>query len=147
MRQYIETFSDYFVIQMAMGLVSALLFSLIFLHATAQDDMGGGEEGGAELLDEASMGMGGEGNKANPGGVVNLSELPELPYIEQTARALQQLAIVIGVIFMVMFLFLLMIGVEKVWDLLEDRYKQKFGKPEPEEDPAALVGTFKRYKN
>ena len=58
--------------------------------------MGGGEEGGAELLDEASMGMGGEGNKANPGGVVNLSELPELPYIEQTARALQQLAIVIG---------------------------------------------------
>lgn len=40
--------------------------------------------------------------------------------------------LILGVIFMVMFLFLLMIGVEKIWDFFEDRYKQKFGKPEPE---------------
>ncbi len=55
---------------------------------------------------------------------------------------------VIGVGFLVGILFLLMIYVEKAWASTTDRLHDLCGrKPKDEEDPAALVGTFKRYKN
>ena len=55
---------------------------------------------------------------------------------------------VIGVAFLVGILFLLMIYVEKAWTSTTDRLHDMCGrKPKDEEDPAALVGTFKRYKN
>jgi len=115
-----------------------------------QDDFGGGEDagGGEDMVDMDSMlaAGGGQGNSATVMGRSAREE--ELTYIEQTTRALQQLALVIGVAFLVAFLFMIMIGLEKIYDKLEERYNKAFGQPEPqEEDPAALVGTFKRYKN
>ena len=60
----------------------------------------------------------------------------------------QELGMVIGVAFLVGILFLLMIYVEKAWTSTTDRLHDMCGrKPKDEEDPAALVGTFKRYKN
>ena len=52
-----------------------------------------------------------------------------------------------GVAFMVGSLFMLMVGVEVLWGMAEEKYQEVTGKPqEPEKDPAALVGTFSRYK-
>ena len=67
----------------------------------------------------------------------------------QTLLALQELGIVIAVAFMVGGIFFLMIFVEKIWDHVTTVYQKKFGsyKEDDVEDPAALVGTFKRYKN
>ena len=47
---------------------------------------------------------------------------------------------------MVSFLFMVMMAVEKVWEQLNDDYKKCSGKSQQEENPAALVGSFKRYK-
>ncbi len=67
----------------------------------------------------------------------------------QTLMALKELGVVIGVAFMVASIFLLMVYTEKLVDTLIARYHRRFGEvPEDDvEDPAALVGTFKRYKN
>merc|ERR1719430_1837984 len=83
---------------------------------------------------------GGEAQAARP-------RVTELTMIQQTTLALQQLGIVIGVAFMVAFLFMVMIGIEKPWDKAESGYQSLRGKPPPQEvDPASLVGTFSRYK-
>ena len=50
---------------------------------------------------------------------------------------------------MVFMGFLVMVGVEKAWDKLGEKYQQVTGKKQPEleeKDPASLVGTFSRYK-
>jgi len=66
----------------------------------------------------------------------------------QTLLALQELGIVIGVAFMVGIIFMVMIYVEKFCISVCEVYQKKFGSDEEDpEDPAALVGTFKRYKN
>lgn len=67
----------------------------------------------------------------------------------QTILALQELGIVVAVALMVVLIFMLMIFAEKVWLGISDIYQKKFGSgtDEDAEDPAALVGTFKRYKN
>ena len=49
---------------------------------------------------------------------------------------------------MVATLFLALVMVEKMWRKLVENYQAcRGGIVEQEEDPAALVGTFKRYKN
>ena len=54
---------------------------------------------------------------------------------------------VAGVAFMVGFLFMLMVGVEILWEKAQEKYQEVTGKPQQEEkDPASLVGTFSRYK-
>ena len=67
----------------------------------------------------------------------------------QTIRALQELGLVIAVALMVGIIFMSMISVEKLWNSISDYYYKRFGdvQEDDEEDPAALVGTFKRYKN
>ena len=110
------------------------------------DDGGGGGDlvdpslmdvdiGGEELLDSGGLGFG------------NQKKLANLKV--QTLLALQELGIVIAVAFMVGGIFMLMIFVEKIWDSVMTVYQKKFGgyKEDDVEDPAALVGTFKRYKN
>ena len=53
-----------------------------------------------------------------------------------------------GVVFLVAFMFLLLVVLEKMWKKLAEKYQVVCGgMTEQEEDPAALVGTFKRYKN
>lgn len=56
---------------------------------------------------------------------------------------------VIGVAFMVAGIFLLMVYMEKLGTSVISKYNKHFGKDNTDdvEDPAALVGTFKRYKN
>lgn len=65
----------------------------------------------------------------------------------QTLLALQELGVVVGVAFMVIGIFMLMIFMEKMGQSVMTRYHERFGKPDEDvEDPASLVGTFKRYK-
>ena len=57
---------------------------------------------------------------------------------------------VIGVALMVGILFFLMIAVERTFEWLGNQISKIFGfrkKSKDPEDPAALVGSFKRYKN
>ncbi len=68
----------------------------------------------------------------------------------QTLLALQELGIMMGVAFMMAFMFMLIVYAEKLIDFLSLGYRRYFSKKEEEDeeaDPAALVGTFKRYKN
>ena len=114
------------------------------------DDGGGGGDDSA-LMDPSLMGGddgGGEGFEG-PGGLGfgNQNKIAN-PKV-QTLLALQELGIVIGVAFMVGGIFMLMIYFEKMWDQVMTACQKKIGtyKEEDVEDPAALVGTFKRYKN
>jgi len=131
-----------------LGLLQLLLASTL-PGVQAQDDFGGGDDaggGGEEMMDMESMGLD-SGGGANKLSGQEGNNLPELTYIEQSTRALQQLALVIGVAFMVGVFFLVMVGCEKVCDKIEEKYKQTQGQNAQQElDPAALVGTFKRYK-
>jgi len=69
--------------------------------------------------------------------------------LEETQNALQQFSIVVGVCLMVGILFFLMIAVEQTYDWILGKMKKVVGtkKTEDPEDPASLVGSFKRYKN
>ena len=59
------------------------------------------------------------------------------------------LILVVGVCLMVGLLFFLMIAVENVYDWTIGKIKNMLGKKQTTdpEDPASLVGSFKRYKN
>ena len=56
---------------------------------------------------------------------------------------------VVGVCLMVGLLFFLMIAIESAYDWVLGRIKNMVGtkKVADPEDPASLVGSFKRYKN
>ena len=77
-----------------------------------------------------------------PGGL-GRSKLSSLEV--QTSLAFQELGIVIGVAFIFVFLFFLLIYTEKLGTCLIDKLQAK--KPPDEENPAALVGTYKSNKN
>jgi len=131
--------------QIPLLLLSVLIIQLLSGKVTvvAQDD------GGAEL-DDSSLGLdGGDGGmEESEDGEVGTETFVTLTYVQQTAQAVQQMAVVIGVVFLVGFLFMGMIAIEKMWEFVETKYNEHFGiVEEDEEDPAALVGTFKRYKN
>ena len=116
---------------------------------TGDDGGGGGDM--ADLTDPSLMGDMDDGAVGVMGsgglGLGNHKKLANLKV--QTLLALQELGIVIAVAFMVGGIFMLMIFVEKIWDSVMTAYQKKFGgyKEDDVEDPAALVGTFKRYKN
>ena len=61
---------------------------------------------------------------------------------------MQQLSVIVGVALLVGGMFMLMIWLEILMERLEVRCKKLMGRhhEEPEVDPAALVGSFKRYK-
>jgi len=115
------------------------------------DDMGaddGGGGGGADQLDLESMNeVADSGMPFGGSGGLNGGIKPNLTV--QTLLALKELGIIVGVAFMVGGIFFLMISLEKVLDNISTSYQKKFGdyKEDDVEDPAALVGTFKRYKN
>jgi len=71
-----------------------------------------------------------------------------LSWGEQTILAVQQFSMILGVILLVGSCFLLMIGTEIFLGWLEDQCSRLMGREKEEEtdDPAALVGSFKRYK-
>ena len=108
------------------------------------DDTGGGDAGMDPSLLEGQEGefedtMFGDGPGGKGGGSASLKV--------QTLLALKELGIVIAVALMVVTIFFLMIFIEKAWISMSDLYQKKVKKVEEDvEDPAALVGTFKRYK-
>lgn len=103
------------------------------------DDSGGGDcSADGTCGDEGGVGdddLNGDGNLP-----------PVLSLLDQTENALQQFSIVVGVCLMVGLLFFLMVGIELSMDWLGSKMKRSKKEPDPE-DPAALVGSFKRYKN
>ena len=111
------------------------------------DDGGGG---GGDLIDQSLLDVDTGGDELLVSGGLGFGNQKNLANLKvQTLLALQELGIVIAVAFMVGGIFMLMIFVEKIWDSVMTAYQKKFGgyKEDDVEDPAALVGTFKRYKN
>jgi len=126
--------------------ISSVIVTLWVSVVRAQDDFGGGDDAGGADLDLESM-SGPEGGGGDGGEAALDKQGPPKSFLEETTLALQQLGLILGVAFMVAFLFLLMIGVEKAWEKMGEKYQEMTGKQETEEkDPASLVGTFSRYK-
>jgi len=70
---------------------------------------------------------------------------------QQSLNALLEFGIIVGVAIMVGGMFMAMVGAEILYDKLVEKYREVFKKPKPLSDierlhPAALVGTFSRYK-
>lgn len=71
--------------------------------------------------------------------------------MESTITGIQQFGMLVGVALMVIFLFLLNVCLEMTFDKIVDSFSERY-KPtkkadeEIANDPASLVGTFKRYK-
>ena len=61
---------------------------------------------------------------------------------------MQQLSVIVGVALMVGAMFMLMIWLEILMERLEEKCRKILGQQNEDEevDPAALVGSFKRYK-
>lgn len=89
-----------------------------------------------------------EGGGDEAAGIGAVNE-PKATLLEASALALQQFSIVVGVALMVGMLFFLMIAVEVSIDWVLSKLSEKCCKKSRDdiEDPAALVGSFKRYKN
>ena len=90
------------------------------------------------------------GNNYEQYNVENTGVYEHKPNLQfQTILALQQLGLIISVVLMVATIFMAMISLEKIWNLALEYFIKRFGEENVEdaEDPAALVGTFKRYKN
>ncbi len=95
-------------------------------------------------MDPSMMGEGGGGGA----GLILPGSGSANKLASQSLMAVQEFGMVIGVAFLVGVLFMLLIYTEKAWAATSDRLHDYCGrKPKDEEDPAALVGTFKRYKN
>ena len=70
----------------------------------------------------------------------------------ETLLALVELGVIAAVFMMVAAVYIAMIGAEAGLGKMKRAYRRRFGSPDDEErcavlDPAARVGTFKRYKN
>jgi len=127
----------------AVNMIS-LAVTLLISGVIAQDDFGGDDAGADMDLESMMGGDGGGGDEDNPSLVKNIKPKS---FLEETTLALQQLGLIIGVAFMVGFLFMVMVGMEKMWEKAAEKYQVMNGKNQPEEkDPASLVGTFSRYK-
>ena len=93
--------------------------------------------------------LGGEADAANPA----LSPSAAAAFIplsawQQTLLAAQQLGIIVGVALLVGGGFMLMVAIELSAIWLKDKVSSLLGTETTKdpEDPAALVGSFKRYK-
>merc|ERR1719192_628839 len=69
---------------------------------------------------------------------------------EQTIQAALQFGVLVGVALMVGILFMLNVGADLLYTAICDKYTSAFSKHKPVDieyqDPASLVGSFKRYK-
>jgi len=69
---------------------------------------------------------------------------------EQTMQAALQFGVLVGVALMVGILFMLNVGADLLYTAICDKYTSAFSKHKPvdieDQDPASLVGSFKRYK-
>lgn len=69
-------------------------------------------------------------------------------YYQMSELAAKQFAVIVGVALLAGGLYMLMIGIDMLTEKLEDVWYTYCGKKKVKdpEDPAALVGSFKRYK-
>jgi hypothetical protein len=108
----------------------------------------GDEGGGDDVSDGLDPAMMGEGGPGGGGGILLPGNMNRAKLASQSIVAIQELGMVIGVAFLVGILFMLMIYLEKLWTSVIDRLSGMCGRTKKdEENPADLVGTFKRYKN
>lgn len=127
------------------ALVFLNIISVILSLVVAQDDFGGGEDAGSDMDMESMLQTPGQGAKSDPNAPKPTVQLKTL--LEESVSALQQLGFIIGVCFLVGFLFMALVGVEMAWEKAMDKYNSYRGKNSaPETHPANLVGTFSRYK-
>ena len=84
----------------------------------------------------------------NPAVAAPIEEEYQATLGQQTILAVQQLSVIVGVALLVGGMFMLMIWLEKLMERLEEKCKRLLGHQNEaqEVDPAALVGSFKRYK-
>eukprot|EP00092_Neocalanus_flemingeri_P051408 GFUD01059780.1.p1 GENE.GFUD01059780.1~~GFUD01059780.1.p1 ORF type:complete len:104 (+),score=31.16 GFUD01059780.1:89-400(+) len=102
------------------------------------DEMGGEEDTGGTDID-----------MAGPDIVTTVSAtLQKMSSWEQSVLAAQQLGIIVGVCLLVGGGFMLMVWVELSCIWAVEKCSNAFGKQtvKDPEDPASLVGSFKRYK-
>jgi len=128
------------------ALVLVNIVSVILTLVFAQDDFGGGEDAGSDMDMESMLQTPGSDAKSDPNAPKPTVKLKTL--VEESLSALQQLGFIIGVCFLVGFLFMAMVGVEMAWEKAMDKYNNYRGKNNTSEEqhPASLVGTFSRYK-
>ena len=91
---------------------------------------------------------GGDVAAAGPAIATVVNTLHKLTTWEQTLLALQQLGMIVGVALLVGGGFMLMVGIELSIMWMVEKCEKMMGKQvvKDPEDPAALVGSFKRYK-
>ena len=120
------------------------------------DAAGGTGGGGDDLYDHNNLHspQAGVGPIADSSGrQVSLSEDPSSRNLKaETLLALVELGVIAAVFMMVAAVYIAMIGAEAGLGKGKRAYRRRFGSPDDEErcavlDPAARVGTFKRYKN
>ena len=120
------------------------------------DGAGGGTGGGGDLYDHNNLhspqvGVG--PIAASSDRQVSLSEDSSSRNLKaETLLALVELGVIAAVFMMVAAVYIAMIGAEAGLGKMKRAYRRRFGSPDDEErcavlDPAARVGTFKRYKN
>jgi len=119
--------------------MAVVLLTLVMSRVTAQDDAGAD-------MDMESM-MGGDVGEVDEKNPAQEQQVVEKTFLEESTLAFKQLGVIFGVAFMVGFGFMAMVGIETLCEKAGEKYQAVTGKPrEPEKDPAALVGTFSRYK-
>ena len=103
------------------------------------------DEASEDVADGMDPGMMAEGGG---GGILLPGSAGSAKLASQSLMAVQELGMVIGAFLLVGILFLLLVYTEKACDATTEKCHSMCGrKAKDVEDPAALVGTFKRYKH
>jgi hypothetical protein len=148
-----------------------LLFSEVVVGDMSDVDQVDSQSDTSSTSDFSSLKEGGDPNLVNPqrgqGYGMDLNQqqwrsttppaknaLPTTPkptFAQESARAMLEFGIIVGVAFMVGGMFMAMVGLEILLDKVADKYREFFKKPKILPDverlhPAELVGTFSRYK-
>lgn len=100
-----------------------------------------------ELQDDESA-LGGDVMESLNGAGSGLKPTPAATYGQMSVLAAQQLGVILGVCLLVGGLFMMMIGLDIFMEWMDEQWTKHCGKKKVKdpEDPAALVGSFKRYK-
>jgi len=101
-----------------------------------------------EMNGGGSKNRGGKGGSSKKDSKSNAQSMPTMA--EQTIQAALQFGVLVAVALLVGILFFLNIGLDLFLDALKEKLSSAFGDRKEvdieDQDPASLVGTFKRYK-
>jgi len=89
-------------------------------------------------------------SRKNKGGKDKKEDETTKSIAHQTVQAALQFGVLVGVALMVGILFMINVWADMLYTSIVERFQQKFSKNPPvdieNQDPATLVGSFKRYK-